>query len=172
MRLPATLAVFGALALTTAACGEKDEPQPVPPEPQAGAPATTTTLEEPPSGGGGGGGGDGADGGGRLSPEETIEANVVDVIGGDDARLACSELVTTRYVRRAYGDASGCRAAVSSRRSFDVDVSRVRIRGDTATALARPAGGPNRGEAIAVELVSEGRAWMVDSALSNAPAGP
>jgi hypothetical protein len=161
MRMPSLIAALAlALAVTLGGCGEKDEPEPAPPTTVAGSETTTTTT---PGGGGGGG---------KVSPEEQIETNVAAVVGGNDPKATCAELATARYVKQAYGDEQGCRAAVSGRTAFDVAVSGVEIRGATASARAEPAGGPNKGETLRVELVEEGKTWRVDSAISNAPAGP
>ncbi len=147
------------LAIGVAACGEKDEPEPVAPTTASGTGDETTTTTTATGGGGG-----------NQSPEKEIEAAVEDALGGGDP-TACTELVTARYVRTAYGDEQGCRAAVSKQGRFEVEVDAVRIQGSTATAKATPEGGPNKGETIRVELVDEG-GWKVDSAVSNAPAGP
>jgi hypothetical protein len=152
-----------ALALVLAACGEKEEPEVA--APVTDDAATTSTTETA-------GGGQGGGGGGQVSPEQEVEDAVIAVIGGDDPAASCSELVTQRYVKSAYGDAKGCRAAVAKQGSFSVEVSAVNVKGSTATAKARPAAGPNKGETIDVKLVEERGAWRVDSARSNAPAGP
>jgi hypothetical protein len=150
-----------ALAVGLAACGEKEEQEPAPPTAAASGGNTTSTTT-PPTGGGGG----------KVSPGAQIEANVATVVGGGDPQAACAELVTARYVRQAYGDEQGCRAAVSSQKAFDVAVTGVEIQGATAAARARPAAGPNKAETLKVELVQDGKTWKVDSAISNAPAGP
>jgi hypothetical protein len=153
--LAALIVAFGLVA-----CGEKEEPEPVPPE--------TEAADTDPAGDGGAEPGGG--GGGAKSPEDEVEAAVQDVLGGGDP-AACTELVTARYVRTAYGDEQGCRAAVSNQGRFDVEVDSIRVQGSTATAEAVPDAGPNKGETIAVELVDQG-GWKVDSAVSDAPPGP
>lgn len=160
---PAVPILVVAAALLLAGCGEKSEPEVVAP---SEGDATTTARTNDGGGNGGGGGG-----GQQASPEEAVEDTVVAVIGGGDPASACGDLVTERYVRTAYGDTRGCRAAVPKQGSFRVQVSAVRVNGSKATAKAEPAGGPNKGETIAVKLVDE-KGWRVDSALSNAPAGP
>jgi hypothetical protein len=167
------LTAFIASALATgvlAGCGEKSEPDVVAPV----DPATTDAAANGTGGAGSQGGdqGGGGGGGGQATPEEQVEDAVVAVIGGGDPADACSALVTDRYVRTAYGDSQGCRAAVSKQGSFDVLVSAVDIQGSRASAKAKPAAGPNKGETINVKLVEEQGTWKVDSALSNAPAGP
>jgi len=164
-----SIALAGALAAGVVACGEKDEPEPAPPTVATGA---TGPSETPGGGEGSGGGGDGNEGGRQVTPEEQVERAVDAVVGGGDPDEVCQDLVTGPYVTRAYGDEAGCRAAVATQDPFGVDVSAVRIAGAGATARAKPRGGPNKGEMIRVKLVKGGGAWKVDSALSNAPAGP
>lgn len=156
-----TAASILVVAVALAACGEKDEPEPVAPTGADGQSAQTTTTTEKPNGGGDK----------KLSPEQEVETTVIAVLGGGDPS-ACSDLATARYVKVAYGDDKGCRAAIAKQGTFDVAVSATEIRGRTASAKAKPAAGPNRGETIRVELVDEGGTWRVDSARSNAPAGP
>jgi hypothetical protein len=166
---PVLLAVVAVvLALAAGACGEKDESAATAPTPQAPA-------EKGSGGGYEGGGGEERKrqaGDPEADVEADVEAAVVAVVGGGDPDAACSELATARYVKRAYGDEQGCRAAVSTQGSFDVAVSAVAIDGAAASARAVPASGPNKGETIKVELVEETGVWKVDSARSNAPAGP
>jgi hypothetical protein len=166
MRLAVSTAVV-LLALGFTACGEKEEPEVV-------APVDTGITDTTTEGGGGGGGGQtgGQGGGGSATPEEEVEDAVIAVVGGGDVADSCSGLVTERYVKTAYGDAKGCRASVAKQGSYDVQVLAVEVTGSRATAKAKPSAGPNKGETINVKLVSEQGAWRVDSAVSNAPAGP
>ncbi|MFI5025192.1 MAG: hypothetical protein ACHQCI_00360 [Solirubrobacterales bacterium] len=163
----ALTASLAALALFLAACGEKSEPEVVAPANGGnGGSASTTTTNTTAGGQGGGGGGQ------KATPEDEVEDAAIAVLGGGDVGAACTDLVTERYVKSAYGDAQGCKAAVSKQGSFSVSVSDIQINGSKATAKAKPAAGPNKGETIKVELVEEGGTWKVDSAVSNAPAGP
>lgn len=163
MRFAALIATV--LVLAFGACGEKSEPEPAAPQSSAGSGAGT----------GGSGGGDGSGGSGgaqRPSPDRAIELSVVAVLGGANEDAACSGFATARYVKTAYGDEQGCRAAVSKRPHGEVSVSAIDVSGQTATAKAEPASGPNKDETVQVELVNEGQTWKVDSAKSNAPPGP
>jgi hypothetical protein len=162
----AALITLVALFLALAACGEKDEPGAVP---QVGAGQL----------GGDGGGGvrdGGVDSGGSQSagptPEEQIEKAVKAVIGGNDPEKTCEELATIVYVKHSYGDVKGCRSAVAKQNPFAVDVSGTDVKGNTATAKAKPRGGPNEGETLKVELVVEGGTWKVDVVRSTAKVGP
>jgi hypothetical protein len=171
MRFAAVVSVV-ALAFVAVACGEKEEPEP----------ATPTEAADAPGGGGGPAGGNAGDGGGgggdAGSDAKRIEAAIQEVVGGADPATACDELVTARYVRSAYGDEQGCRAAVADQPSFDVEVRGIEIEGPTAgfdrvaAATAIPESGPNRDERLEVRLVREGVAWRVDFLRSNAPPGP
>ncbi len=149
-----------AVAACVAACGEKEEP-----------PTTTPVTIQPTTNGGGGGGGQGG-GQADLSPSQQVTRAVKDVIGSGDVGPACVQLVTAKYVKAAYGSEQGCKAAVSQQGSFDVAVDQVKVQGDAATAKAKPAGGPNKGETLTAKLVLQGKTWRVDSLRSNAPAGP
>jgi hypothetical protein len=61
---------------------------------------------------------------------------------------------------------------VSKQGTIRVAITDVRAKGVRASAKAKPGAGPNKGETIEVTLVEEGGTWKVDTAVSNAPAGP
>lgn len=87
--------------------------------------------------------------------------------------LACDDSATKNFVKTTFGDRAGCeRASVPASAASFVDVTAIVIKGDKATATARPTGGPSDGETIKVELRRQGGAWKVDSLRSNAPVGP
>jgi hypothetical protein len=162
--VPITLA---ALALALSACGEKDEPGAVP-QVGAGQLGDGGGTE----GAGGGGSGDGSAQSSGVAPEEQIERAIEAVIGGNDPQKTCEELATIVYVKHSYGDVQGCRSAVTKQDPFAVDVTGTDVTGKTATAKAKPRGGPNEGETLKVELVREGDAWKVDVVRSTAKVGP
>ena len=164
----ALTASLAALALFLAACGEKSEPEVVAPANGGNGRGRVDDDHEHDRRRPGRRGG----GGQKATPEDEVEDAAIAVLGGGDVGAACTDLVTERYVKSAYGDAQGCKAAVSKQGSFSVSVSDIQINGSKATAKAKPAAGPNKGETIKVELVEEGGTWRVDSAGSNAPAGP
>jgi hypothetical protein len=150
------------LALSLAACGEKEEP------------ATTQPTAATQTGGGGDDGGSAGGGGGAqsLSAEEGVTAAVEAVIGGGVPAEACEEFATANYVKSAYGDAKGCEAAVKQAGKVQVEVTGVQVSGTKATAKAEPRSGPNKGETLTAQLVREGDTWKVDSLKSNAKVGP
>jgi hypothetical protein len=159
MLLTALLAV----ALCVAACGEKDEPSAVPP---AG-------TSQP-----GGTAGDGSDsaqsdgGAAGASDEQQIATAAKAVVGGNDPEKTCEVYATIVYVKHAYGDLKGCRSAVADQRSFAVDVGTIDVTGRTATAKAKPHGGPNQGETLKVDLIQQEGVWRVDLVRSNVKVGP
>ena len=107
MRRPLTLLCVVAVAAGLAACGEKDE----------------SAATAPIGGTGSGSQGSGNDGTGTQTqgddPESQINNAVIEVVGGNDAKLVCEELATSVYVKHSYGDVSGCRAAVAKRDGAD-----------------------------------------------------
>ena len=161
--ISASLAV-AALATGLSACGEKDEAPPTTPTADASGQTTPAGPGDP--------GATGGNGGGELTPKQQIAATVTAVLGGGKPDEVCGDLVTAGYVKKAYGGEGGCRAAAQSQKRVGVAVSKVQIMGNLATAEAVPDGGPNKGETIKVRLVLDGKAYRVDSAVSNAPAGP
>ena len=167
MRKPLALALAG-LALAMPACGGDDE--------ETTTETTTATAATGSTGATGPEGKERAKAQGSsapaASPQHEITAAVEAVVGGGQPDATCGELVTERYVSAAYGDAQGCRAAVSRQGSFEVEVMDVDAGAAKATATAVPAGGPNEGENLSVELVDEGGEWKVDFARSDAPPGP
>lgn len=158
--LPAAIA-----ALALAGC-EGDEPM------QTTAPAVTAATDTADS--------DGEAGGvpadePALDPKadkDLIKAALWSVLVGGQA---CGDaLVTERYLRRAYGGRSGCRAAQAhAANAKRVHVSRVVVLpGSVAQASVVPTGGVYDGERLRAELVFEKGIWKLDSLRSNVPVGP
>lgn len=166
-------AVVGALVL--AACGDEEEEPTTPAAPTTTPTTQTTTTETATTADGDEV--DEADGGGEeiavgrpTTIENTLEAVVT---GSADAALICDALVTENYVRTAYGAREGCIAAQKPGALADsVEIEDVEESGDSASAVAIPAGGPYDGVEVEVELVREGEGWQVDSLLADVPAGP
>ncbi len=160
------LVALVALLLGLSACGSGDE------SPQTTAPAVTgageTDAEKAP---------------GIDSPENEPSTDPVDdetaiaktlqkVLSGDQA--ACGELVTERFLRRSFGDQSGCEAAQKSTPpAKNAGVSQVVIEPDSvAQALAKPEGGIYDGQRLRAELVLDDGTWKLDTLRSNVPVGP
>jgi hypothetical protein len=169
MRIPlaTALACFG-LALT--ACGSDDETTSTTSAPQTGASGVTGEAEDAvpaPR--------DKTDGpvAGASDDLEVADA-VTAVVGGGDPEAACTSYATEDYVKSAYGDEQGCRAAVGEQGPVGVAIGDISVDPDAGTAetTAVPDGGPNKGETLTVRLVDEGGAWKVDFVRSDAPAGP
>jgi hypothetical protein len=159
--------ILALLALVTG-CGDDEETTTLTTT-VAGA-TGTTGAEPPPSGGDGGQGAGNKDQ--APTPEAAISRSAATVIGGDDPGRVCGELVTERYVRDAYGSEQGCRDAQLAEGRFEVRIRRIEVNGDTATAVATPAGGPNEGIEIDLELVLQDGVWKLDRARADVPAGP
>src|SRR5215211_4619214 len=152
-----------ATALALAACGEKDEP--------AAVPAASAGQ----SGGSGDDTGGPAQSGGSssgTSVEQQIATAAETVIGGNDSEKTCERYATIVYVKHAYGDVKGCRSAVAEQKAFAVDVGGIDLNGRTATAKAKPKGGPNQGETLKVDLIRQEGVWRVDLVRSDVKVGP
>ena len=109
----------------------------------------------------------------RLSTEAQIDLAIKGVLASGVPGLACSRYATPRHVKAAFGSRAGCvQSTVPGSAASAVEVRKVEIRGEEATAVALPAGGPSGGERIEVALVREAGLWKVDRLRSNAPVGP
>ena len=130
---------------------------PVPPDDSAGAPEE---ADDP-----------GAD---RPRAVEDVVAAVL--TGSEKPATICDELVTSDYVKTAYGDREGCiRAQDPGSLAESVQISDVEESGATAKAVAKPVGGPYDGVDVQVSLVAAtdlDDAWVVDSLFADVPAGP
>jgi hypothetical protein len=107
----------------------------------------------------------------------TVEDVVTAVLtGSEKPATICDELVTPNYVETAYGDREGCIAAQDpGTLAESAQISDVQESGETATAVARPVGGPYDGVDVEVSLVAAtdlDGAWLVDSLFADVPAGP
>jgi len=168
----AALAVVLVAAPGIFACGE-DEPAPAPAETGADESGTTTTeaestSEETAATGGGDPSAEGPDDQALIT--ETLEG----FLAGSDPAKACRELVTERFLRRAYGNTAGCEAAQKAAKpADDAGVEDIMVHPDSvAQALARPRGGIYDGQKLRAELVLDDETWRLDSLRSNVPVGP
>jgi hypothetical protein len=169
----AALAAVIAVAPGLASCGGDDEPT------QTTAPAETgaSTTED---GGGttstspGATPGSGEPAADPVDDEAEIVKTLEAVLAGSDPVAACGESVTERFLRRSYGDSSGCEAALKNATpANDAGVTQVVINPDSvAQALARPKGGIYDGQKLRAELVLDDDVWKLDSLRSNVPVGP
>jgi hypothetical protein len=113
---------------------------------------------------------------GREAPKGHTVFDALDavLVSGDPAKACAGAYVTSHYLSAAYGGKQGCERATSSRgtaKSFDIKglVGGPRL---PLTVQVMPKGGIYDGEALRVDLVTEGRYWKVDSIKSNAGVGP
>jgi hypothetical protein len=85
----------------------------------------------------------------------------------------CGDLVTARFLKKAYGGAQGCKAAFGSGGvANSVRIEKVQPEGRFALVIAVPNGGPSNGERLAVSLVRDAGVWQVEAIHSNAKVGP
>ncbi len=166
------LAAVTAISIGLSACGEDEESAQTTAPAETGASestaetttsssADTTEPSDEPS----------AD---PADDEAEIVATLEAVLAGSDPASACGEAVTERFLRRAYGDAAGCEAALKSAKpATDAGVTQVVIHPDSvAQSLARPEGGIYDGQKLRAELVLDDDMWKLDSLRSNVPVGP
>jgi hypothetical protein len=107
------------------------------------------------------------------APEPAIRAAIEDAIASGDPDRACRRAVTDAYLRDAFGDAAGCRAAQSPGfAARAVEVGEISIDGESARTTVRARGGPYEGERLRVRLLREGGDWKVDRLRSDVPVGP
>ena len=111
--------------------------------------------------------------GGKDSPRAEARAAIEGFFVSGDPRLACEELVTERLLRSAYGDSKGCaRAQQPGATPSAVEIERLQLDGDDATALVVPRGGPNDEIETEVTLVRGPEGWQLDALEADVPAGP
>jgi hypothetical protein len=111
----------------------------------------------------------------RLQPpsaSERIHA-VVRLVLTSTRSIACDEpVVTRRFLQGSYGGREGCVQARTPESVADsVELTKLRKRGDHATAVVVPDGGPYDGERITVSLVRDPD-WAVDALDADVPVGP
>lgn len=176
-RLRGRLAAFAAVLVVApgvAACGEEEPTQTTAPaETGADENATTTTQSESTTESAQGTGG-GEPSAKSLDDQALITKTLEGFLAGSNPVAACGQLVTERFLRRSYGDASGCEAAQKAAKpAKDAGVADIVVHPDSvAQALARPKGGIYDGQKLRAELVFDDETWKLDSLRSNVPVGP
>ena len=176
MRACGRVAIGAVVGALLAACGDVEEEPTTTAAPTTQTTTTQTTTTETATTADGDEVGE-AEGRGEeiaIGRPTTIEDTLEAVFTGSaDAVVICDALVTENYVRTAYGAREGCIAAQKPGALADsVEIEDVEESGDSASAVAIPAGGPYDGVEVEVELVREGEGWRVDSLLADVPAGP
>ena len=167
-RAATMLSLCAAIALG-AGCDDDDE---------AGTTTPPAENTSPSAGGGYSSGGGGGDNEKAPVPKQTdaraIFEAVSAVLRGGDPDQACAELVTERFVREAYGDEQGCRAAQATQQPTPPldEFERKEISGESAHVVVIPEGGPYDGVEVDVDLVSDGDLWKVDRLRADVPPGP
>ena len=169
------LAAGLAISAGLVACGEDDEPAQTTAPAETGVEETGTSTTEASSTGENA---ENPDGDGPSSNPVDDDAQITKtlevVLAGSDPVAACQELVTERFLRRSYGDAAGCEAALrSAEPARDAGVEDIMVHPDSvAQARARPTGGIYDGQKLRAELVLDDETWKLDSLRSNVPVGP
>jgi uncharacterized protein DUF2510 len=176
-------------------------PQAAPPSappPQAAAPAGPSYGSAPPAPAGGGGNrtllivgavvvgllvvggavallaGGGDSGGGE---EGKVKGVVKKAITGKEPE-GCRDLVTPAFIQKSTHEtgSAGITACekdrASSSTSDNVDISDVKVSGDTATAKAKLQGGQLKGETLELKLVKASGDWKIDDADRPSQADP
>jgi ABC-type glycerol-3-phosphate transport system substrate-binding protein len=135
----------------------------------ATSPTSTTSTQS--SGGG-------ADGSTvtAIAPKATagdVRKAVDAVLTSSDPAVACGQFVTQRFLQVAYGGRQGCvQAQGPGSAAKSLTSYKAELNGRTATATAKPVGGPYDGAKIKVSLVRGGPGYQVDALHSNVQVGP
>lgn len=147
-------------------CGEK-------PEPPTTGPVVTQTTTGTGTGSTASTTAGGGSGSGPVTDEEKIKTTVIDYLVKPNAPAVCDELITTAFLKRAYGNRSGCVAARKpSALANGVIVQQGPVKNSTVIVTAKPQGGVFNGETLKVTLVRVGNSWRIDRIRSNARVGP
>ena len=143
-----------ALGIAVAGCGEKSEP------PTTGKVITqrTTTTD---------------DGAADLA---AAQAAATAFLASPDAAAVCDEGITSKLLKKAYGDRKGCiKARKPAALAKDVRITAAKLgAAGTATVVATAKGGVyGKGEKLTMTVVHSGNfGWRVDVVKSNAKVGP
>lgn len=169
-RRTATLAACSLVALSLAACGSDDSPR------QTTAPAITGAADVPAGDPAGAAATPAEDqpAADPVSDEVGVTRTLREVLVGGAPSKACGQLVTQRYVKRAFGGRRGCvNGQTAATRAARIRVGAVVISPEAvASASVRASGGIFAGERLRAELVLQDGTWKLDSLRSNVPVGP
>ena len=117
-----------------------------------------------------------ADDPGADRPRSVEDVLAAVLTGSETPETICDHLLTPEYVKTAFGDREGCLAAEKPQALAEsVQISDVEESGDSATAVAKPVGGPYNEIDVHAKLVAATDledAWVVDSLEADIPAGP
>jgi len=113
-------------------------------------------------------GGDGGSGGRAGDDANEIAAVVEKALTTSDPDVKCAEVVTTGFVSTVYGDLAACKEAEAPDESDDEkptgsSTSRVKVRGEAATATVTVQGGDTAGSTGTLEFEKEDGAWKVSA---------
>lgn len=107
------------------------------------------------------------------SPDKAIRRAVEGFLSSTDPAVVCAETVTMGFLREGFGDRNGCLDAQTSGSAADsVEITGIDAQARSARVVAVPAGGPNDGERLKIDLVRDGPTWRIDGIRSNVPVGP
>lgn len=113
--------------------------------------------------------GDGGAGGGRAGEDaDKIAAVVERALTTTDPDVKCTDVVTKGFVKKVYGDLATCKEAEvpdgdDNEKPTGSDTSRVKVRGEQATATVTVQGGDTDGASGTLELEREDGAWKVSA---------
>lgn len=164
-KLTAPLALATAVLLL-AGCGEKSEPPTTGPvvtqTTTGGYTASTTSTTTAPDDNG-------------QTDRQFVSQAAVSFLAGPNAERVCDSGVTPAFLKKAYGNRSGCIAARKpASLAHSVRLSEIQIQQGTATLTADAKGGVyGKGQKLKMGLVRDGTgAWRVNTVKSNVPVGP
>jgi hypothetical protein len=165
-RFAAPIAVIVAVGLL-AGCGEKSEPPttgPVVTQTTTGGGTTSTTDTDTTA----------PDDNGQ-SDQQFVSQAAISFLSGPNAARVCDSGITPAFLKKAYGNRSGCIAARKPASLADsARLSDIQIKQGTATLSADAKGGVyGKGQKLNMGLVRDGTGvWRVDTVKSNVPVGP
>ncbi len=104
--------------------------------------------------------------GGADSDQQQIQDLLVHGFTTDEPAQECEGALSTGLLNKTYGSAARCRTVekkAEQGKPKAVQVSAVKVDGDTATAFVALKGGNQDGTRGAIELVRQGEDWRIDA---------